>query len=280
MDAICDEFIFSANVLSADVSCADQLSKVIQLGTMLRNNCTGDEQIVRLMISKKVLLCIVHTFQLFSTARLFESRQEFSADYDENISVMRRKLTVILCRLLSNFAACGEIARNHLFTICEVNSGLSVYDIGPFWGHAVSAAVISKSRNAIAAVISMFYNALQGEEELAMNRCVLFCNSRQLLCQLLLARMENSASEVEAKSDDPASEWFHLLIFHIVKHGLISNLYGTVGPSSVSDKEIIAQGQPADNLDPRPKVTHEQVRIFNFFRHKTNISFYSLMLVW
>ena len=152
-----------------------------------------------------------------------------------DLLAIKKTLVLVLCQVLANFTACGEIARHHL-----------IYLKFDSLSHVLSAAVISENRKAVAAFLAAVYNCLQTNDDAdlsvfmpAQQRRQAFASHRGFLCQALLAVLDNSKNNLTgakeaAPAEDPALEWFHLLAHVWVKHNITSCIYRTVGPTAAT----------------------------------------------
>lgn len=227
---------------------------------VLLRMCVGDPDVVYNLIRFNTFVTVSHICRNFALSKT--TSLNLTKDSAEHCDAVRKNLTVRLCRLVSNFTACGEGARRHLFDINQKETN----HFGPL-SHILSAAVVSEDRGAVAAVVSAIYNCLQCSDillediqDVVLARNDAFCGSRSILCQLLLAVLpvnkltlattggseSSKAGGQEESSIDLALEWFHMLAFHWVRIGAMSSIYRTVGPTTAS---------------PTVAFTHEQVHI-------------------
>jgi hypothetical protein len=249
---------------NTDIGLYSSLSDVV---LSLMRMCTGSEEVVQMFIDTGVVYLATEVCRLFITMRSVGDPSAFpESEQDRKI-----KQTLILrtCRLISNFTACGETARTHLFSLTE-RAALSLDSLS----HVLSAAVVSENRNAVAAAVGAVYNCLNlpvggdGAQctPAVISRCDAFCSNRPFLCQLLLAVMpsnklsldvsaggsKNNTSSGSAGTSgcDPALEWFHMLAFLLVRQNLTYRVYAAVGPSAA---------RPEGEEESVLPVTHEQV---------------------
>jgi hypothetical protein len=181
-----------------------------------------------MFIDMEVIFLATEVCRLFITLKsVGDSSALPESEQDRKI-----KHTLILrtCRLISNFTACGETARAHMFNLIEGTS-LSLVPL--------------------------------------ISRCDAFCSSRPFLCQLLLAVMpsnklsldisaecrKNGSNSAGTHGDDPALEWFHMWAFLLVRQSLVYRVYAAVGPS------VARSGRGKEEIDGVLAVTHEQVRV-------------------
>lgn len=266
----CIEFINASNELAS--SSNDAVIHVHESALGLLRACTGDQAVVDLFINMNIIPTIADICQVICTSKSLKDSSVIEAEQDRT---NKKNLVVRLCRLYSNFTACGETSRAYLFRMLPDNN--AVFE--PLT-HILSAAVMSESRLAVAAVVGSLYNCLQSTVE--SNSSVLLavkqrrnalCSSRGFLCQLLLSVIPNNKLNLTGDStgssseavEDPALEWFHMLAFLFVKHSMFSQIYTLVRPTS--------QSKQAGKSDILP-VSHEQVSLYSLARTSPGILTY------
>lgn len=113
----------------------------------------------------------------------------------------------VLCQLISNAAAhssvsiCTELWKEGEGTIISV---------------MIAASARNKSRLAFAASLSAIYNTLMTPDFPALDR---LCANRQLLCQILLQSVQQTAEE------DPSREWLLLIFSKCVCEGRLEQIF-------------------------------------------------------
>jgi hypothetical protein len=224
-------------------------------GALLRI-CTGDAEVVYMMIKHNTLVSVSDVCRYMATSKSVLA-QTASAEGDKASSV-KKNVVVRLCRLVSNFTACGESARRHLF---DINTQTNV--AFEHLSHILAASIVVHDRNAVAAVVSAIYNCLQSSNVVldeiqgaisARNDAL--CRSRPMLCQLLLAVLPKHNHTSHAQGDanhhessiDMALEWFHMIAFHWIRSNWMQRIYRIVGPTNSSNTAAF---------------THEQVHVDN-----------------
>lgn len=251
MEAVEPFVLFGALALRLEQSCLHDeecLKDLDNATAVLLRMCVGDPDVVHNLIRFNTLVTVSHICRYLALSK--STSLDAVNDNIDKTDAMRKKLTVKLCRLVSNFTACGEGARRHLF---EINKKRT--DRFEALSHILSAAVVSEDRSAVAAVVSAIYNCLQCSETLlddiqdaVLARNDAFCESRSILCQLLLAVLPSNKLTLTATGDpesstesaqvestiDLALEWFHMLAFHWVRIGAMAGIYRTVGPTVAS----------------------------------------------
>jgi hypothetical protein len=219
-------------------------------GALLRI-CTGDAEVVYMMIKHNTLVSVSDVCRYMATSKSVLA-QTASAEGDKASSV-KKNVVVRLCRLVSNFTACGESARRHLF---DINTQTNV--AFEHLSHILAASIVVHDRNAVAAVVSAIYNCLQSSNVVldeiqgaisARNDAL--CRSRPMLCQLLLAVLPKHNHTSHAQGDanhhessiDMALEWFHMIAFHWIRSNWMQRIYRIVGPTNPSNTAAFTHEQ-------------------------------------
>ena len=269
----------------------ETITRINEHTLALRSACSGDLRIVDLFIQSNVIPSVAQLCNNLNKSRSLQGSDiDSDVEHKEKLRSAVRTLTVILCRLLANFTACGEISRAYLFSLDQENSKNCL----EWLSHVLSAAVQCGSRKATAAAMTVVYNCLllnESEYHIAVQqRRDIFCTNRPILCQILLSVIENSnsnsnasdasssqaATRVDGADADPALEWFHMLTFLWMKSGcMIYRIYSVVGPSATAPTvaDTVASGAAARVLGSKVEsadstqvglllsipITHEQV---------------------
>ena len=252
---LCLAFQENVSILMDMAQNEHALTALIDVSRLLRGKCDGSADAANLIIEQEIATSISQLCNWFNSS---DVRKEFSGF--ETLNVQKRTLILILCQLLANFSASGEIAHSHLFTLSF--DSLS---------HILSAAVMTENRKAVAAFLNVIYNCLhvrEGDEDretveqTVKSRGEALAAQRGFVCQLLLAVLDNrkndlGISKVSAdhtvSAEDPALEWFHMLAFLWFKQNLFADLFRITSPTIECSMANVVH------------ITHEQVHINPFY---------------
>lgn len=254
---LCDRFKQGASIVleSPTISC-ETVDSLAATAKVLRGKCNGSGAVVEMYIQNGIVDTVAEICQSITSRQSL--KMENASTESSEFLMARKTLVVVMCQLLANFSATGEVGRTHLFHANKSGSHQFVA-----FSHILSAAVMSGSRGAVAAFMAMLYNCLQstGSESTdtlhaVRQRCSEISKCRSLLCQIMLAALDNrkttlsgADSKSAAEEVDPALEWFHMLAFVWVRMNIVYSIYTLVGPTI---KTVESSG------DILP-LTHEQV---------------------
>lgn len=229
MSAVCQVFHSTVNrLVTGNSDLGGALADLLDMARTLRAECAGGTGIVELFIDHEVPSAIVELCNWFNSSNALKESPN-----PADLLVTKKTLVLVLCQVLANFTASGEVARHHLVSLTF--DSLS---------HVLSASVITENRKSMAAFLAAVYNCLQTSDvdssstyAPAQQRRQAFASHRGFLCQLLLAVLDNSKNNLTgakdaASAEDPALEWYHMLANVWVKHNTIASIYKAVGPTT------------------------------------------------